>query len=89
MEDNKNMNLNDEIMENASGGETTEKARTENATVIGPFASEDHSKYIVKRENGPEAIASYYPIAGHLLLPGTRVVIALVGMGKWDIISVG
>ena len=86
MEDNKNIELNDEMMDNAAGGEGQDRYRTENGTVIGPF-DDSHNKYIVQRDGGPEAIASYYPSAGPLLEPGTRVKIALVGMGKWDIVE--
>lgn len=87
MADNKNMELNDEMMAKAAGGNDQERVRTEPGTVIGPFESDDHNKYIVQRDGGPEAIASYYPGAGPLLEPGTRVMIALVGMGKWEIVE--
>lgn len=87
MAENVNMELGDEMMTNASGGDNQERLRTEPGTVIGPFDDDLHNKYIVKRDGGPEAIASYYPSAGPLIEPGTRVKIALVGMGKWDIIE--
>lgn len=85
MADNKNMELNEEIMANAAGGDR-DRLRTEPGTVIGVY-DESQSKFVVKRDQGPEAIASYYKI-GPLLDPGTRVMIALVGMGKWEIIEV-
>lgn len=87
MADNKNMELSDEMMANAAGGDDQERLRTEPGTVIGPFEDSLHNKYIVQRDGGPEAIASYYPSAGPLLEPGTRVKIALVGMGQWEIIE--
>lgn len=86
MEDNKNMKMNDEMMANAAGGDDQDRVRTEPGTVIGVY-DESQSKFIVRRDQGPEAIASYHKI-GPLLDPGTRVMIALVGMGKWDIIEV-
>lgn len=87
MADNKNMELSDEMMANAAGGDDQERLRTEPGTVIGPFEDYLHNKYIVQRDGGPEAIASYYPSAGPLLEPGTRVKIALVGMRQWEIIE--
>ena len=87
MADNKNMELNDEMMEKATGGEDLDGLRTEPGSVVGPFEDYEHNKYIVKRDNGPEAIASYYPSAGPMLEPGTRVMIALVGQGKWEIVE--
>ena len=87
MSDSKNIKLNDEMAANATGGDGQDRVRTEPGTVVGPFENGENNKYIVKRDGGPEAIASYYPSAGPMLTPGTRVMIALVGMGKWDIIS--
>ena len=87
MSENENMKLNDEMMEKATGGENLERGRKEPGTVIGFFDQWEKNKYRVKRDSGPEAIASYYPTAGPLLEPGTRVMIELVGMGKWDIVD--
>ncbi len=86
MAENKNTELNDELMKDATGGDGQSRARTEPGTVIGPFDDYTHSKYRVKRDQGPEAIASYYAI-GKLLEPGTRVMIALVGQGQWEIVQ--
>ncbi len=83
MSENNNMELNDELMENVTGGEGESRVRKEPGTVIAPY-NESQNTYRVKRDQGPEAIASYDRV-GPLLKPGTRVIIALVGMGKWEI----
>ncbi|MCR5331811.1 MAG: hypothetical protein K6E62_11600 [Lachnospiraceae bacterium] len=88
MADDKNMELSDEMMRKAAGGEDDlDGYRTEPGTVVGPFEHYENNRYVVKRDAGPEAIASYSPSAGPLLEPGTRVMIALVGQGKWEIVE--
>ena len=88
MSENKNMKLNDEMMENVVGGDGCDRLRSEPGTVIGPFEDYSHNKYIVQRDGGPEAIASYQHVSGlPLLEPGTRVMIALVGLDKWEIVG--
>lgn len=86
MAENKNLKLNDEMLENVTGGNILDGLRIEPGTVVGVY-DDSQRKFIVKRDQGPEAIASYIPTAGPLLEPGTRVNIALVGMGKWEIVG--
>ena len=87
MAEDKNVKLSDETMKTATGGVDQDRVRTEPGTIIGPFETYEHNKYIVQRDGGPEAIASFSPSAGPMLEPGTRVMIALVGMGQWEIVS--
>ena len=88
MSDTKNMELSDEMMENAVGG-TEEKGRIENATVIGPWNDNPWQidVYRVRREGQSGDTPAHYG-AINILLPGTKVKVQLVGMGKWDIVDI-
>ncbi len=86
MADNKNMELNDEMMTKAAGGsDDEERGRYEDGTVIGPYPTWDNNAYEIAADYGPTIIARYYPIG--LVEPGKRVRCELVGQGKWEIVE--
>ena len=85
MADDKNIELNDEMLENVAGGNMLERLRTEPGTIIGTY-DEAQRKFIVKRDQGSQ-VHAFCHMTGRLLSPGTRVTIALVGLNKWEIVS--
>ena len=86
MADNKNMELNDEMMDSATGGYSEEKGRTATGTVVGPGVSGDPTIYKIQADDGRD-IRAHYRAIGKLLEPGTRVKVELVGQAEWEIIQ--
>jgi len=86
MEDNRNMELTDDTMAGAAGGENSSRPRYEYGRVTGFFENWHMNCWSVTLDDGKEIVAAYYAI-GKLLDPGTRVQVELVGMGKWDIVG--
>lgn len=84
MADMKDRKLNDERLESVAGGSDDSRWRTEMGFVIGP-SSVGENNYLIKTDECGEVLAGYDAI--HLVEPGTRVKIALVGMGKWQIVE--
>ena len=84
MADMKDLKLNDEQLENVSGGTFDLRWRTELGVVIGP-SSLGENNYRVKTDECGEVLAGYDAI--HMVEPGMRVKVALVGMGKWQIVE--
>ena len=84
MADMKDMKLNDEQLENVAGGTGDLRWRTELGTVIGP-ANLGENNYLIKTDECGEVLAGYDAI--HMVEPGMRVKVALVGMGKWQIVE--
>ncbi|MCR4744646.1 MAG: hypothetical protein K5894_05380 [Lachnospiraceae bacterium] len=94
MADNKNVELNEEMMANAAGGNalvdavnllSEGKYRTEDGIITS--AREHDGWWNVSTDQHPQGIAAYYFAYGKLLEPGTRVRCALVGMGRWEIVA--
>ncbi|MBR2274993.1 MAG: hypothetical protein IJ873_02890 [Lachnospiraceae bacterium] len=85
MADNKNMELNDEMMAKATGGEDEERFREEKATVMGAFGDQSDCYRILREGCTSEDVAHYDAI--NIVEPGTKVKVALVGMGRWQIIE--
>ena len=86
MSENKNMELNDKLMANATGGNAEERGRTAIGTVVGPGVSGDPTIYKVHADDGRDIRAHYWAI-GKLLEPGTRVKVELIGQANWEIIQ--
>jgi len=86
MVENKNVELNDEMMADATGGENSSRPRYEYGRVTGFWENYHMNQWAVTLDGGKEIVASYYAI-GKMLDPGTRVKVQLVGMGKWDIVD--
>ena len=84
MSDMKDNKLNDEQLENVSGGTFDLRWRTELGVVIGP-SSLGENNYRVRTDESGEVLAGFDAL--HLVEPGTRVKVALVGMGKWRIVE--
>ena len=84
MADMKDMKLKDNELENVSGGTFDLRWRTELGFVIGP-SPVGNNNYLVKTDECGEVLAGYDAI--HMVEPGTRVKVALVGMGKWQIVE--
>ena len=90
MADNsKNNILNDEDMMNASGGTSDEKGRRRNAVVIGPWNDNPYQQdcYRVRIEGYSTDDAAHCSVIGLLLPPNTKVIVELVGQGRWDIVG--
>ena len=86
MEDNRNMELTDDTMAGAAGGENSSRPRYEYGRVTGFFENYHMNRWSVTLDDGREIVAAYYAI-GKMLDPGTRVKVELVGMGKWNIVG--
>lgn len=82
----KNMELSDDAMEQVTGGNSEERYRTTTGVVTGTWGIGENN-YVVMTETNGEIVANYGAI-GCLMENGTRVKVALVGMGKWQIIEV-
>ncbi len=85
MSENKNMELNDDMMENVNGGEGQNKKQIEPGIVIGPYDDYTNRKFSVKLDCGVEVVAECY-LDGLLLKPGTRVKVAFM-CNRWRIIE--
>jgi hypothetical protein len=87
MADNKNMKLNDEMMEKATGGDDEEKGRKRHAIVRGIHEHPYYKDMIeVTLDDGQDVIAHYDAI--NVINPGTEVIVELVGLGRWKIIEI-
>jgi len=86
MSDNKNMELNNDMMTKATGGNAEERGRTATGTIVGPGVSGDPTIYKVQADDGRDIRAHYWAI-GKLLEPGIRLKVELIGQGKWEIIQ--
>ena len=76
--------LNDDKLENVSGGSMDLRWRTELGFVVGPSPLGENL-YIIRTDECGEVLAGYDAI--HLVESGARVKVALVGMGKWQIME--
>ncbi|MCR4590574.1 MAG: hypothetical protein K5668_07125 [Lachnospiraceae bacterium] len=86
MADNKNIELSDEMMADAAGGENSSRPRYEYGVVTGFFENYHMNCWNVTLNDGKKIVAKYYAI-GKVMEPGTRVKVEFVGMGKWDIVD--
>ncbi|MCR5008317.1 MAG: hypothetical protein K6A76_07030 [Oribacterium sp.] len=86
MSENKNIELNDDMMAKVSGGEEVSKGRKEPGTVRGPYLGYSPRRFEVELDCGPEVVAEY-DLDGLLLEPGTRVKVLLSG-NRWRIIEI-
>ena len=84
MTDNEKTKMSDEMLENVAGGDGDLRWRTELGFVIGP-AHLGQNNYLIKTDECGEVLAGYDAL--HLVEPGMRVKVALVGMGKWQIVE--
>ena len=86
MADNKNMELNDNMMSKASGGTDEEKGRTRHAIVKGIHEHPYYKDLVdVTLDGGQDVVAHYDAI--NILNPGKEVIVELVGQGKWQIVE--
>ena len=84
MADNKNMELNDEMMENAAGGEGERRYR--DGVVVRSW--DDNNKWLVRTVPDQPAsdIIAYCDIDGVNMI-GKKVRCELVAMGAWNIVE--
>ena len=84
MADNKNMELNDEMMEKANGGTDEEKGRKRHAIIRGIHEHPYYKDLVdVILEGGQDVVAHYDAI--NLITPGAEVIVELIGQGRWRI----
>ena len=86
MSENKNMELNDEMMSKASGGTDEEKGRKRHAIIRGIHEHPYYKDLVdVTLDGGQDVVAHYDAI--NILNPGKEVIVELVGQGKWQIVE--
>ncbi len=85
MADNKNMELNDEVMTNAAGGDA-DRSHTRDGIIVGAYDNPWYpNKWWVQTEPNQNIVA-YCDVVGVNMI-GRKVRCKLVGMGAWEIIG--
>jgi hypothetical protein len=85
MADNKNMELNDEMMAKATGGEGEAERWARIGVVREHYEDPYNDKWIVDVESGGEIIARYGAIGVEVV--GRKVRCELVALGMYDIVE--